>query len=389
MKLLQRILVPTDFGPAADSAVQTATYVAKHFNSEICLLHVVPGTVDFCSNARDLFAKKVHDRLDEIAEQIRAEGIQTVDVVVDSGVPFDKIDKQATQRDVNVIIMGAGQSTDDGPFRLGTTTARIRRNATKPVWIVKSGSSPQINSILCPVDCSESSGRGLKNAIHLSRRFSAKLTLLTVVQGLPNYYERFGEVAAEAREAFAQEYLSQFERFLGDYDFHQVNWSRLVRYGEPYREILAVASETKSDLLVMGSVGRTGLSRILMGSVARKVAQEMPCPIVTVKSEHVIRLRLDAEIAAMQENLKQGHELLEKGFPEEALGQFQHCIAKDMMCAPAWEGLAAAHRRLGHEEESQECTERAKSIVRHIWDRQVEADIRSRHPLFGGSSHFR
>ena len=153
------------------AAVQTATYVAKHFNSEICLLHVMPGTVDFCSNARDLFDKKVHDRLYEIAEQIRAEGIQNVEAVVESGVPFDEIDKQATLRDVNVIIMGAGKSTDDGPFRLGTTTARIRRNATKPVWIVKSGSSPKINNILCPVDCSESSGRGLKNAIHLSRKF--------------------------------------------------------------------------------------------------------------------------------------------------------------------------------------------------------------------------
>ena len=81
----------------------------------------------------------------------------------------------------------------------------------------------------------------------------------------------------------------------------RVSWSKLIRYGEPCREILAVARETKSDLLVMGSVGRTGLSRILMGSVARKVAQEMPCSIVTVKSEHVIRLRLDAEIADMNE----------------------------------------------------------------------------------------
>jgi nucleotide-binding universal stress UspA family protein len=368
--------------------VRTAQYVAKHFDSEICLLHVIPGTVDFCSTAKHLFDKMVHDHLHEIAEQIRAEGIRKVDAVVESGVPSDKIDRQATGRDVNVIIMGAGQSTDDAPFRLGTTTARIRRNATKPVWIVKRNSPPEINSILCPVDCSESSGQGLMNAIHLSRKFSAKLTLLTVVQGCPDYYQRFGEVPAEAREAFAQKHLSQFERFLGDYDFDRINWSKLVRYGEPYREILAVARETESDLLLMGSVGRTGLSLMLMGSVARKVAQEMPCSILTVKSEHVIRLQLDAAIADLKECLKQGQELLEQGFPEAALSQFQHCIARDMMCVPAWEGLAVAHRRLGHEEESKECSERATSIIRHLWDRQVEADIRSRHPLFGPNHHY-
>ena len=348
--------------------MQTAVFVAKQFNSEICLLHVMPGTVDFCSNVRGMFMKKVDDRLQEIAEQIRAEGIQGVETVVDNGVPFDQIDKHATERDVNVIIMGAGKSADGGPFRLGTTAARIRRKATKPVWIVKPGASPQINKILCPVDCSKSSGRALKNAIHLSRRFPAELTVLTVVQGLPDYYERFGEVAAEAEEASAQEQLPQFEQFLGDFDFHDVSWNKVIRYGKPYREILAVARETKSDLLVMGSVGRTGLSRILMGGVARRVALEMPCSIVTVKSEHAIRLRLDAEIADIAAHLKQGQELLERGFPEEALSQFQHCIAKDMMYAPAWEGLAAAHRRLDHEEEAEKCKERARSIVQHLWD---------------------
>jgi len=388
MKLLEKLLVPTDFSPAAEDAVQTAVFVAKQFKSEICLLHVMPGTVDFCSNVRGMFVKKVDDRLQEIAEQIRAEGIQAVQTVVDNGVPFDQIDKHATERDVNVIIMGAGKSADGGPFRLGTTTARIRRKATKPVWIVKPGASPQINEILCPVDCSKSSGRALKNAIHLSRRLRAELTVLTVVQGLPDYYERFGEIAAGAEEASAQEQLPQFEQFLGDCDFHDVSWNKVIRYGEPCREILAVARETKSDLLVMGSVGRTGLSRILMGGVARRVALEMPCSIVTVKSEHAIRLRLDAEIADIAAHLKQGQELLERGFPEEALSQFQHCIAEDMMYAPAWEGLAAAHRRLDHEEEAEKCKERARSIVQHLWDRQVEADIRSRHPLVGRKRHY-
>ncbi len=388
MKLLEKILVATDFTPAAQDAVKTAILVAKQFNSEICLLHVTPGTVDFCSNARETVMKKVGDRLQKIAEQIWVEGIQGVETVVDNGVPFDQILKHATQRDVNVIIMGAGKSANGGPFCLGTTTARIRRKATKPVWIVKPGASPRVSKILCPVDCSKSSGRALKNAIHLSRVLPAELTVLTVVQGLPDYYERFGEVAAEAEEASAQEQLPQFERFLGDFDFHKVNWNKVIRYGKPYREILAVARETKSDLLVMGSVGRTGLSRILMGGVARRVAREMPCSIATVKSEHAIRLRLDTEIAEIETHLKRGQELLEHGFPEEALSQLKHCVAKDMMLAMAWEGLAAAHQRLDHAEEAEKCTETAKSIAQYFYDRQIEADIRSRHPLFSRKRHY-
>ena len=143
MKLLEGILVPTDFSPAAEDAVKTAIFVAKQFNSEFCFVHVMPGTVDFCSSVRGMFMKKVDDCLQEIAEQIQAEGIQGVETVVDNGAPFDQIDKHATERDVNVSKWGAGKSTDGGPFRLGTAVARISHKATKPVWIVKPGASPQ------------------------------------------------------------------------------------------------------------------------------------------------------------------------------------------------------------------------------------------------------
>ena len=190
--------------------------------------------------------------------------------------------------------------------------------------------------------------------------------MLTVVHGLPDDYEGFGEIAAEAREASAQKQLPQFEQFLGGFDFFDVSWDKVIRYGEPCREILTVALETESDLLVMGSGRRTGFSRILVGGVARKVTREMPCSIVAVKSEHAIRLRLDAETADFEACVKLGIELLEKGFPEEALSHFQHCVAKDTMDASAWEGMAAAHRRLNRQKEADECKERATAIVQHF-----------------------
>ncbi len=388
MNLLERILVPTDFSPAAEGAVRMAVFVAKQLDSKISLLHVMPTTVNVHANVRAIFVDKIGGHLKQIAEQIRAEGIPSVDTVVEEGVPFEHIDLHATQRDVNVIIMAAGTSGDGGSVRLGNTTARIRRKAAKPVWIVPPGSSPQVNKILCPVDGSKSSGRALKNAIHLARRFPAELTVLMVVQGLPDCYDRFGQVAVMAEQASAREQLPQFEQFLAEFDLQDVTWNKTIRYGKPYQEILNAARETHSDLLVMGSVGKTGFSRILVGGVARRVAQEIPCSIVTVKSENAIRLRLDAEIAGIEANLKQGFELLEHGFPEEALDQFQQCSAKDMMYAPAWEGLAASYRRLAHGEKAESCTKRAESIVRHLWDKQVEADIRSRHPLVGRKNYF-
>ena len=128
-----------------------------------------------------------------------------------------------------------------------------------------------------------------------------------------------------------------------------------------------MANETRADLLVMGSVGRSGLSRILMGSVASKVVRQMPCSVITVKPEHAIRLRLSEEISDLRDHLKQGQELLEQGFAKEAIEQFEHCIAIDILCVPAWEGMPVAHLRLGHHKESKRCNLAVEQIRQYLW----------------------
>jgi nucleotide-binding universal stress UspA family protein len=63
-----------------------------------------------------------------------------------------------------------------------------------------------------------------------------------------------------------------------------IHVQRLLREGDPAQEILHTAEETKADLIVMGTHGRTGLRRLLMGSVAEVVLRKAPCPVLTVKS---------------------------------------------------------------------------------------------------------
>ncbi|HUT91192.1 MAG TPA: universal stress protein [Thermoguttaceae bacterium] len=375
MKLMERILVATDFGSGADEALRMAVFVAKHFQSEIVLLHVVPGSSHWYSRAVDMIRTDVEAELHDARDRVQAEGVAVVETLVDFGVPFDKINRRADERDANLIILGARETAASGPCGLGSTATEVRRRASKPVWIVKPGTAPPIHKVLCPVDFSDPSGRALQNAIHLSRGFEAELTVLTAIPA-SGYHERTGETVAEAEETRV------FERFLQDFDFHNVKSTNLIRRGKPQEEIMKVVGERESDLLVTGSVGRRGLGRMLMGGVARKVAREMPCSMVTVRSEHAIRLRLDAESTDIEAHFKQGHELLALGFPEEAGRQFRRCIAKDSMHAPAWEGLAAVHKRLGQHEEAKRLEEQAERINQKLYHKQIEAEIRGQHPLF-------
>ena len=151
---------------------------------------------------------------------------------------------------------------------------------------------------------------------------------------------------------------------------------------KPHEDVSQVIGQTESDLVVMGSAGRRGLGRMLMGGVTRKVARDAPCSMITIRSEHAIRLRLDAEGTDIEAHFKLGHELLALGFPEEAGCEFRRCIAKDNLYAPAWEGLATVHERLGEEEEARRFEEQAEHITQSLYHKHIEADIRSSHPLF-------
>lgn len=104
----------------------------------------------------------------------------------------------------------------------------------------------------------------------------------------------------------------RFDRFLTKFNFENLNWNKKILRGKPHQEILRAIHDTKPDLLLMGSMGKTGLTRIIMGSTTEKVVREMPCSVITVKQEHVIRLPLEKEVAEIETHFRRGKELLKK-----------------------------------------------------------------------------
>ena len=331
MKLLEKILLATDFSKSSEDAVKTAIFVAKTFNSEIILLHTIPE-LKIPEITLEMVKTNVTEQLQKIQNNCSSEGIPVQQAEVVIGTPFEKIIQEADLRDVNVIMMGSGDKTSTDKFQLGITAERVMRWSLKPVWVVQRSNIPPLKRILCPIDLSESSRRALKNAIHLARRFHAALGILYVIQPVPGYYLSLNQKAAkQQQEKYAKQKHDQFERYLKDFDFHNVQWTKLVKQGEAHEEIINVAHEIKSDLMVMGSVGLTNNPRIFIGKVAEKVTRELPCSIITVKSEGIIKLKLDVLMKDIENCFRQGNELLEQGFPEEAKSQFDHCLNIDRL----------------------------------------------------------
>jgi nucleotide-binding universal stress UspA family protein len=135
-----------------------------------------------------------------------------------------------------------------------------------------------IHTILHPTDFSDRSDRALILACALARDYGARLIVLHVAP-LPTLVYAEGVVPPDPELTLgaAREQLNRLT--VPDAN---VRAERRFEQGDPAAGILRVARELPADLIVMGTHGRTGLRRLLMGSVAEQVVRQAPCPVLTV-----------------------------------------------------------------------------------------------------------
>lgn len=152
-----------------------------------------------------------------------------------------------------------------------------------------------IRRVLHPTDFSDSSHTAFEVACALARDYDAELVLchvepwpaVPVVEGIALDLPVEDPDADVSRLADIQP------------DDPTVRIARRLRRGEPAAEILAVAAEVAADLIVMGTHGRGGLSRLVLGSVAESVMRKAPCPVLTVRAAvHAARAPEPAAAAA-------------------------------------------------------------------------------------------
>jgi nucleotide-binding universal stress UspA family protein len=147
-----------------------------------------------------------------------------------------------------------------------------------------------VRHILAPTDCSESSRPAMRRALSLARWFGARITALHVLPALPPPGHRLNWVrnmslTADDVETARADAAKALERFMEPYLAMDlpVDMKAIVGASDaPARDITQMAEVLPADLVVMGTHGRSGLGRFLMGSVAEKVLRDAPCPVLVV-----------------------------------------------------------------------------------------------------------
>lgn len=141
----------------------------------------------------------------------------------------------------------------------------------------------EIRRILCPIDFSESSERAVHHAVGLARWYRADIDALHVLPILPMIWGAPPTVSPETLEPIAPETFSAaMEVLLSPARESGVRTAVHLREGDAPREIVSYAGTHDIDLIVMGTHGRRGLERLVLGSVAERVLRKANCPVLTV-----------------------------------------------------------------------------------------------------------
>jgi uncharacterized protein len=286
---LEKLLLSTDGSEFSEGAVREAVKLAKICSSRLFAVSVIETNPEFEVLAPQLIEKeeeKTRDRLEQIKAMADKEGISCEIIARHAESPFQAIIVEAEKNQVDMIIMGRRGRTGLRRLLMGSVTAKVIGYSTCNVLVVPRLAEIKYQKILIATDGSKYSMAAATEAVGIARRCGASLFVISVVPS--ETASPFDIVHSEMQhEMIAQKEFHHGEKNINDLLViarqEGVKAEGLVIEGRSYEAIVENAREKKVDLIVMGSHGRTGLERLLMGSVTERVVGNADCAVLVVK----------------------------------------------------------------------------------------------------------
>lgn len=281
---VKKMLVAIDGSESSMHALKESFKLARNEKSWITVVSVVPeykGDLDLVAvgNIMASMRKSSEDALHKARELAKAEGA-LIKTVCEEGEAYERIIDLAEAENCELIVMGRRGLSRLERVLMGSVTARVIGHSPIDVLVVPRDASIGWDKILVAVDGSKYSKSATERAIDFAAAYGGELKVLSIVDVPAEFY---GE-SPDAVENLINKAKTYVEEVKKQAEAAGVKAETLVREGEAYKMILDVAEDLSVSTIVMGSHGRTGLKRLLMGSVTEKVIGYAHCPVLIVKS---------------------------------------------------------------------------------------------------------
>jgi nucleotide-binding universal stress UspA family protein len=278
---IKRVLAGVDFSDWTGPVLKTAAEVAGRYGAKLTAVYAetfLPPPY-FTHRGMDQIAGVLEIQKDEarryLVDTVHKEigGQAALETLLLEATPVEGILMAAEEKGAGLIALGTHGRSGLNRLLLGSVAERVVRGAKVPVLTVRGGAAAAcrmpFRKILCPVNYTEVARDSLRYAADLARRFGAELTVMTSLEG--------GADGAGEREQ---------ERRLCDWIPEEVQahctLRPVVRRGDAAEQVLRMAKEEGSDLVVIGAQHRPLLETTIFGTTSVRVMRHAACPVLTV-----------------------------------------------------------------------------------------------------------
>ncbi len=323
MLKLNKILVPTDFSEGSKEAYTYARALAEKFGGTVDFIHVIP-MLKYLNESikkigvpldmdKDIYPQilknsrtKVTSELETaIPEKIRGKGIVKIDRKAHT-----QIVELAEQDGYDMIVIGS-QGSHKNSLLKGSTAEKVIRHSKVPVLTVNGNLKPQgVNRVLIPTDFSSLSISALAYAASMASSFGTSITMLHVMElygsPLENLPKGEGEPGRGDSENMSTVMIKKIQKYLeenmlgdekwrlhedeGNYylrpegdESRQITFDVVILRGISAHYEITDFANTESDIVVMATHGRSGLSHLFLGSTTEKVMLSSEIPVLTIR----------------------------------------------------------------------------------------------------------
>lgn len=271
---LSNILVATDGSEFSESATGLAIEVAKSFGAKLTVMTMVMLDSDLeivgAHAMRATQEKEAQAKVDKVAALARAAGVNCATLIRRGEEPYEEIVDTAEEIEADLIVMGRRGQRGLARMMVGDATAKVVGYAHCPVLIAPRGAKMWQAHILLATDGSAHSEAAAASALNIAERCKLPLTVVSATLSSHN----------EARKAEAR---SAVDKVAGLAAQRGVSGDALVVEGRPDDVVVNTAIAKAADLIVVGSHGRTGLAKILLGSISERIIGAANCPVLVAK----------------------------------------------------------------------------------------------------------
>jgi nucleotide-binding universal stress UspA family protein len=291
MNQLKHILIAWDFSPGAEAALDQALRLAKWNQSRLTVLHVIHEQVmEELALALNQPRAKVEATARQAAQTEMEARLAREDVAVSArvvvGSPLHELLTAVLTMSADLLVAGARNNSEPGTST-GTLAAKLMRKAATKVMLVQPGQNRPYRRIVACVDFSETSAEAVKQALRVSLHDDSQVHCLHVYE--PPWHDLQHRMPSLVMEPGFQSHFeaamrARLHEFVGSVGG---NPKLAALYGAEHHShgIAEFAHQTKADLIVLGTHGRSHVQYMLLGSTAEGLLRDLQCSVLTIRAK--------------------------------------------------------------------------------------------------------